>query len=935
MYARLWWKDLRQFWPIWLFLVVAAGAAQWLSLFFGGVDARQGALLIAAIFWTSLYAMTAGAAAFAGEREVGGLRLLDALPAPRRVVWSAKVSFAIVSSLALVLVLLAMAALATDALKPADTPVLASELVLFPSFILFALGWGLFFSSFTRSAITAAVLGIVVCCFTATLVTNRPGYWYFGDSPAFFSILVLGTTVATMAASALIFTVVPGPIRLPSRSWIQFRSPIVIDLPRPEQPVRVQLRSPITAVPAFIPRPAVIAGSSTPLGIRQYPRSWFVEYTAIAWQTLREGSRLWWLLFAVVGFSPVFLGVRSVGIDPSMLVVFDALGLLAAGVSVFGIEHQARSQRILAYHSARPRLVWLAKLSVWILGVIAIAVIQVILGVVWFSIHGSMFFHTRGPTDEEWYVLLGMMGVPFLPFAIAMLCGMTIRRTITAGVIALVFTLLIGGGCGGLIASGLFPMAGLVIIPLALLGITWAWAGDWMLDRPAPGRWLRLGGLVSGTFAVLFVWYIGSRAWGISDPGPVAPPASWSTDASILDSPDRNAAGLYRQAADLLRGDIPRFAATGGNQQRALELIRQATARPDCLFIDPRKKTITSERDLPRLSDFALIVNREVDEQMRKGDLAGAWASIMVGFRLARHEAQAMSTMWMMQALQIDQTALSKALEWSLDRHQTLELLRTAQKALRELPEMPAMADLKSANATILEQTLNLPSDDLKQALNQVFAEGHGGKPRFSDAAMIEISTTPWELTRIRRIVHRWAAESIQLARLSPLNRALMGRNNALWDFFQNPTPSPLVTQLLAPNFSLLEYSDRMLMGRRALVQVIAIRSWQLRHDGAFPERLDQLVPEDLESLPLDPYSETPFRYIVSSGQSFTSIGEAFAQQPVRYPPAHRDGTADWRLLFSVGPDLRDDHGNSYQGHGEWDYVFAIPPLETKPTAKK
>lgn len=938
MYARLWWKDLRQFWPIWLFLVVAAAAAQWLTLLFG-VNARHGSLLMLAIFWTSLYALTAGAAAFAGEREVGGLRLLDSLPAPRRVIWSAKVSFAIVTSLALVLVLLGMAALNTDTLGSAEQPFYASDGMILVALIFFAMGWGLFFSAFTASAITAAVLGIVACGFCVTFFPERLPYWGFGGlyGGTGSGLPVLGTTLVTIAASHLIFTRQPRRDRSPSR--FQFRSPIVINIVRPERPVRVQLRSPIAPSLAAAPRPAIIGGASTPFAIRQYPRSWFVEFTALAWQTLREGRGLWWLLFGVVGLSPLLLGERGVGVDPSVLAAFDVLGLLAAGVSVFGIEHQARSQRILAYHSARPRLVWLAKLSVWTVGIVVIAVIQAVLAMVWFSWRALSGFSTRGPTGDEWYILLGILGAPFCPFVIAMLCGMTIRRTITAGVIAMVFTLLIGGGCAGLIAAGLFPLMGLLIIPIALLGVSWAWAGDWMLDRPAPGRWLRLGGLVSGTFAVLFFWYIGYRAWGVSDPGAIAPPASWSTMAAVLDSPDRNAADLYRQAADLRRGETKDHSRAAENQRRAVELIRQAITRPDCVFLDPRRMTITSTAFMPEIYSFALVSNQDVDERMKKGDLAGAWASILIEFRLARHEAQTMTTMETLRALQIEQMALSRALEWSVDPRQTPELLQAAQKAVRELAPMPVIADVVSAEANILEQTFNLPSDDLKGALNEYLGVRHNGRTPFQNAAFIEVTTTPWELMRARRAVRQWAADAIQIARASPLSRALMRQKNVLSRFFNDETASPLVTQLISPPFGLLENDDCMLLGRRALVQVIAIRSWQFRHDGAFPERLEQLVPEELESLPLDPYSETPFGYVVSSGQPVAVIGEALSPSALIPSRSHGVDAKGWRLLYSVGPDLSDNQGKSFsptQGYsGQYDYVFAIPPLKIKPAAKK
>jgi hypothetical protein len=89
MYARLWWKDARQFWPIWVFLALAAAVVQGLLLHYLEQDARHGALGVSALICASLYAFATGAAAFAGERETGTLRLLDVLPIDRRVVWLA------------------------------------------------------------------------------------------------------------------------------------------------------------------------------------------------------------------------------------------------------------------------------------------------------------------------------------------------------------------------------------------------------------------------------------------------------------------------------------------------------------------------------------------------------------------------------------------------------------------------------------------------------------------------------------------------------------------------------------------------------------------------------------------------------------------------------------------------------------------------------
>lgn len=939
MYARLWWKDLRQFWPIWLFLVVAAMAVQGLMLLVAGANARHGSLLLLAIFWSGLYALTAGAAAFAGEREVGGLRLLDALPAPRRVVWSAKVSFAVVSSMVLILVLIALAALGTDdteVLKSGGETVSALEFVIGVGFVFSALGWGLFFSSFTASAITAAVLGIIVCGLSVTLVPDRINSWGVHPTMMFGGLaLVPLTALATIAASGLIFSFGSRQRRsVPNwNSPIQFRSPVVINIPVFQRPALVRLQSPITITMVSAPRPAVMIGTTTHHAIRRFPRSRYIELVALVWQTLREGRGMWWLLFAVSLVFPFLVACRD--LDAGLFAALDVLGLLAAGVSVFGIEHQARSQRVLAHHAARPRLVWLAKIGVWSAGLVILMGVQlasyVLTNILWSGYPMGQFwsgYPTGRMYREGVYAFLGV----FIPFGIAQLCGMTIRRTITAGVIALVFTILFGLACGGLMVAGLFPIAGFPIISVALLLVSWAWAGDWMLDGPGARRWLRLLGLLSGTFAVLFVWYVGNRAWGVSDPGSIAPPANWSHYPVTA---DQNAAELYRQAADLTRGEIKDKARRHEAVEKARELVRQATERPNCVFFDPKKMTIMSDRDAPDLLQFTGLVHFRSGELRATGDLAGAWESILVEFRLALHAAQTLTNTSALRHLQFEQMALSNALVWAVDGRQTLELLRAAKKSLRDLAPLPAMADVMSGEANIVEQTLDLPSNDLKGVLNVFVAQDRDGRTPFQKAALIEVETTPWELVRARRLVRQAAADAIQIARLSPLDRALRDRNGVVNRFYESPT-SPLAQLLISPGFYLNGYGDRMLMGRRALEQIIAIRSWQLRHAGAFPDQLEQLVPEDLDHLPLDPYSEQPFRYVVRSGQPLVRLEEVLNPQPSQFLSA---GSLDspegpperWRLLYSVGPDLRDDQANINMQNTRYDYVFPIPPLETKP----
>ena len=118
MFARLWWKEFRLFWPVWAFLVVLALVAQPAAIWFFGREAQGGALALMAVGWSFLYAAAVASAAFAGEREQKTLRFLDTLPVPRNLLWRSKASFAIVTTLALEILLLLHSLLGTDLENP-------------------------------------------------------------------------------------------------------------------------------------------------------------------------------------------------------------------------------------------------------------------------------------------------------------------------------------------------------------------------------------------------------------------------------------------------------------------------------------------------------------------------------------------------------------------------------------------------------------------------------------------------------------------------------------------------------------------------------------------------------------------------------------------------------------------------------------------------
>ncbi len=103
---------------------------------------------------------------------------------------------------------------------------------------------------------------------------------------------------------------------------------------------------------------------------------------------------------------------------------------------------------------------------------------------------------------------------------------------------------------------------------------------------------------------------------------------------------------------------------------------------------------------------------------------------------------------------------------------------------------------------------------------------------------------------------------------------------------------------------------------RRMAALAVAIRVYQQDHDGQSPETLDQLVPGNIEALPVDPMT-----------------GEAFGYLPAAEPPR----------VYSVGLDRIDNGGAGNTEEDPWgleghDIAFHLPrrpaPAATRPATR-
>ena len=434
---------------------------------------------------------------------------------------------------------------------------------------------------------------------------------------------------------------------------------------------------------------------------------------------------------------------------------------------------------------------------------------------------------------------------PPLVFAIAVICGMTCRRGITAFVMAMVLSIGVMLPLIFVVQLNLASEYALFFVTVGLLWVSWAWRADWMLDRPAPGRWVRLGFCTCPVHSRCSRRATSPFACGACPTlARSLDPRRGATTHLIEVSPDGNAADLYNEAGRSLvqRSDPEEFL----NQNRkSLELIRRAAERPDCRFEGPSKPTLGTPATLPLLVQLERLVSLEARGRLNKGDLAGSWDDIIVLLRMARHFSEGSGLEPALTALKsVERDSLRLAIDWALHRGQTPERIRAALASFRDLPPMPNPSEIVRAEASIVENTLDLPTGEfrdwlLPSLLKEQQPQGAGQLSAYASTSMI---AAPWERERARRLNRLISADLLEIAAREPAARpgstAPEIHSRYTWSALQN-TP-PLMMSLFGNAGAFIDANDYNLVHRRALELILALRSWQLKHGGRLPDELER-----------------------------------------------------------------------------------------------
>ncbi len=919
MLARLWWKEVRVFGWLWVFIVVLAVFSQCVALQVGDESWRHGALTQLVLSWAALYAFAVSSAAFAGEREEQTLRWLDVLPVPRSLLWGGKASFAVLSTLIMALVLTVIAELGTTHRDPQSYGLNAILLGFF-ALLLESVAWGLFWSSLSKHVLIAATLAIVCVGSIAGMAVEG----------VFFNLQTLNRSAwLRLLLASILFAI----------------SCVVIT--RNLQPERVQLPA-----PSFSRRNRVERRQG-----RRHSANW-----SLIWATCRESLGVWCAL-ALLGILGTLAGRWWVEKDPmlSMATIFATVTSLLAGVNVFHADNRSLTYRFYVQHGVSAARVWLVKTAVW----------MVVLGVFWLGF--ALCFGARG--------LVVFLPIP-AAFASGLLCGQVIKNGISAAVVASGVFVALGVPTVSAQMLFLVPLCAIALPPLVLSAASYSWANEWMLRRSGAKPILHLMGALGLGFTGLFLAYLAYRVGSVPDIGPVSdgvvggviPAGADRTGIKLYEAAHRSALRHHHRNSDALPAgragqqwskEVNTVLARGWNpeakaivewwreNQETIALVRQAAAFSGVHF-EPQGVTSVVGTRGPRvvdLRDVLLLLAMDARERESRNDLAGAWDDIRLAFRVAHQATEDGGLIRWMVAAEYENQALHMALAWVGDPRHTRQTLRAALDDLKTIPERLPIAEAIKTESALWDQAMSLPGGELKPLVIESFASPEW-KPYQIDLCLWLLANRA-ERTRARRVGRINFADLLQNCDYDPWKRpglertsvfdgrqGLFSLRDAIIILFGSHEmgyylqSTPLVRYSFYAYFSLTNPGDTNLTDRRALVQLLALRLWQTEHNGEAPDRLDALLSSDLRSLPLDPYSGRRFGYVRSTGQSVIPLGlpaDAWRFNEDSTVPSTK---GQW-LLYSVGHDRKDNGGKDSETSMNWssgggDIIYPVPDGRAK-----
>jgi hypothetical protein len=791
-----------------------------------------------------------GAILLADEKEVGTLEFLDTLPCRRRTIWVGKAVAGglLAAGQCAAIALIAMALGSVD--ERLGRPVFGLVVLLVG---VLAYAWGVFGGALARSTLGAVFQGSLAS-FAVGIVLLIPFVFVFGARAVARPLgLPLFTyfgcwVAAGLAGSALLFTGVD------RRRTAAHRRP----------------------------------------GTHHAPvkKPWLAGLRALSWLTARQAV----FVTAGVGSAALIAGGVMLAPDAHPLFIWPgatlALGVLA-GVTTVGEEQVRGVARFWAERRLPLGRLWAIKTGAHFALALGAALV---IGVFVYAASPHLPFHSR-LTLELWpefgrFLALGLV----YGFVVGHLAGMVFRKTVVAGLVAMVVTVtLVGLILPSVISGGASPWqvwgpaAILLVVARRLL---YPWATDRVATR---GPVLRAVGGVLLALVVLGVG-IGYRAAEIPSAADRLAESGYADslptfEANTVGHAVRSAATQYRTAAgdarDLYPGRRPpgmdgrgsvtvpdlddpmvrvlRHGWTSDADQLDrwldrvfeaawLQQLEDVADRPPGVYEDPRDLDYFTPPDsFQNLREMTVALRVRAAQRQAAGDPDTFPRLLKAGLAATRTGRNRGGLYAADVALDTEYVLLSGLPEW-LDRLEGRpDLLRQTLAVLdRHEAEMPVgTADTFWAEQVILRNTMDRVGSWLPKVLDPRPERLQGPDDRIdAEANLVAFAWhVPWERVRRERLLRLETTRQIDPRWLSRLHRPNQ------WRLAFERTDS------------LADVERRALTIRRFARLRVALRLYGVEHAIPAPD-LSALVPTYLPAVPLDPFTGRPFGYRVSAGET-------------------------------------------------------------------
>ncbi|TWU29440.1 hypothetical protein [Bythopirellula polymerisocia] len=496
LWVRFAWKEYRMLRGFWLAILVLGAVGQWVSTLMMINDYLIPSWLFSSAWGAAaLYAVGAAVTLFGAENEERTRGFLQLLPGLWQPIFFAKLAVAVGSAVLLAGVLCLTGWMIAGFVWPAAEQCILSLTVAGVA-IVEATVWGLLFSLLWKQPLMAAVAAMAVASFgsqLAVLATPLARDSFSAESYQAAIPMRLAICLVVFVVDVLIGSQWLAPLGLVGKRRKEASSEFSLVTAKSQAAVKSEFQP--------------------------WRRRMFVR---LLWQTWRE-SRVailtatgLGLLLTVSCFIPATL-LGQGGSSPPWQIFFLLILPALFGALVFRGDQKRNHRLFLATHSARPRLVWLARQIVW-LGALLI-VLHVIRFSFWRIIpmetarqiasslaeFGSNFefrgdYYKVSEWLQRWWhgqviganrrMALGAWSAVLAAYSLGQFFSLTFKREVLAGFLAILFSVLLAAWSLVVFVWQLNPLAFVLPLAVASLAATLLRMPYWLVERGSLRYWL-------------------------------------------------------------------------------------------------------------------------------------------------------------------------------------------------------------------------------------------------------------------------------------------------------------------------------------------------------------------------------------------------------------------------------------------------------------